>query len=156
MNTTRWSLLRRFPPSTLEAIEAAIGESESSHRGEICFAIEGSLDAWSALRGVSSRDRAVRVFGDLSVWDTEENSGVLIYLLLADQKVEILADRGFANGVAKAEWAEVCREMERKFSEDRFEAAALEGVQAVGSILSRVFPQDGVNANELPDRPLIL
>lgn len=156
MNTTRWTLLRRFPPSTLEAIETAIRESEATHRGEIRFAIEGSLDAWPALRGVSSRERAVRVFGDLGVWDTEENSGVLIYVLLADRKVEILADRGFRSRVAANEWAQICHRMELEFSETHFEAGALNGVGAVGGLMARSFPADGGNLNELPDRPAIL
>jgi len=156
MNTTRWTLLRRFPPATLEAIETAIRESEETHRGEIRFAIEGSLDAWPALRGVGSRERAVRVFGDLGVWDTEENSGVLIYVLLADHKVEILADRGFRSRVEADEWAQICCDMEQNFSETRFEAGALDGVRAVGALLARTFPADGSNLNELPDSPVVL
>lgn len=156
LNTTRWTLIRRFPPATLEAIETAIRESEMTHRGEIRFAIEGSLDAWSALRGVGSRDRAAQVFGDLGVWDTEENSGVLIYLLLADHRVEILADRGFRTRVDPDEWDRICQEMERYFAETRFEAGSLDGVRAVGALLARSFPSDGGNLNELPDSPVLL
>ena len=156
LNTTRWTLLRRFPPATLEAIESLIGESETRHRGEIRFAIEGSLDAWSALKGVGSRARAVQVFGDLGVWDTEENSGVLIYVLLADRRVEILADRGYTPRVAANVWDEVCQQMEKDFSEKRFEAGALDGVRAVGAILTRCFPSEGRNPNELPDSPVVL
>jgi len=156
LNTTRWTLLRRFPPPTLEAIESLIGESETRHRGEIRFAIEGSLDAWSVLKGVESRVRAVQVFGDLGVWDTEENSGVLIYVLLADRRVEILADRGYSSRVEAMEWNEVCRQMERDFAEERFEAGALDGVRAVDAIMARCFPSDGGNSNELPDSPVVL
>lgn len=156
LNTTRWTLRRRFPAPTLEAIETAVRESETTHRGEIRFAIEGSLDALPALRGVSSRERAVQVFGDLGVWDTEEDSGVLIYVLLADQKVEILADRGFKSRVEDGEWAEICHKMERDFSAARFEVGALEGVRDVGALLARSFPADSSNVNELPDRPEIL
>ena len=156
LNTTRWTLLRRFPPATLEAIESLIRDSETRHRGEIRFAIEGSLDAWSALKGVGSRVRAVQVFGDLGVWDTEENSGVLIYVLLADRRVEILADRGHSPRVEANVWDEVCQQMEKDFSEKRFEAGALDGVRAVGAILTRCFPLEGGNPNELPDSPVVL
>lgn len=156
LNTTRWTLLRRFPPATLEAIESAIRESETRHRGEIRFAIEGSLDAWSALKGVGSRVRAAEVFGDLGVWDTEENNGVLIYVLLADHRVEILADRGYSPCVEGNVWDEVCQQMEKEFSGKRFEAGALEGVRAVDAILTRCFPSEGRNPNELPDSPVVL
>lgn len=156
LNTTRWTLLRRFPPATLEAIEAAIRESETRHRGEIRFAIEGSLDAWSALKGVGSRVRATQVFGDLGVWDTAENNGVLIYVLLADHRVEILADRGYSPRVEAKAWDEVCQQMEKEFSEKRFEAGALDGVRAIDAILTRCFPSAGSNPNELPDSPVVL
>ena len=156
LNTTRWTLLRRFPPATLEAIESLIRESETRHRGEIRFAIEGSLDAWSALKGVGSRVRAVQVFGDLGVWDTEENSGVLIYVLLADRRVEILADRGYSPRIEANVWDAVCQQMEKDFSEKRFEAGALDGVRSVGTILTRCFPSEGRNPNELPDSPVVL
>lgn len=156
LNTTRWTLRRRFPSTTLEAIEASIRESESRHRGEIRFAIEGSLDAWSALKGIGSRVRAVQVFGDLGVWDTEENNGVLIYVLLADHRVEILADRGYSPGVEAQLWDAVCQQMEKAFSEQRFEAGALDGVRSVGTILTRCFPLEGRNPNELPDSPVVL
>ncbi len=156
LNTTRRSLLRRFPPASLEAIEAAISDSESHHRGEIRFAIESSLDAWSALQGVTSRERAVRVFADLGVWDTAENSGVLIYVLLADQRVEILADRGYRSRVEADEWEQVCRRMEREFSEGRFGTGAVDGVVSVGALVSRSFPVAPTDVNELPDAPVIL
>jgi len=154
--TTRWTLMRRFPPATLKAIEVAIGESETFHRGEIRFAIESGLDAWSALRGVTSRDRATQIFGDLGVWDTEEDNGVLIYVLLADHRVEILADRGFSAAVETDEWAGICRQMEGRFSEGRFEEGALCGVREVGLILTRTFPGEGDSENELPDPPVVL
>lgn len=156
LNTTRWSLRRRFLQSTLDSIERAISESESQHRGEIRFAIEGSLAAWSALRGVASRQRAVEVFADLGVWDTEEDNGVLIYVLLADRRVEILADRGFGSRVDPDEWAKVCRQMEREFAANRFDSGALEGVRAVGALLERSFPAMSGDANELPDSPVVL
>jgi uncharacterized membrane protein len=156
LNTTRWSLRRRFPEATLDSIEQTIRESESRHRGEIRFAIEGSLDAWSALRGVESRQRAVEVFADLGVWDTEEDNGVLIYVLLADRRVEILADRGFGTRVDATEWSEVCRQMEREFAESRFDTGSRQGVRAVGALLERSFPSAGGDSNELPDSPVVL
>jgi hypothetical protein len=156
LNTTRWSLRRRFPRETLESIEKTIRVSEAEHRGEIRFAIEGSLDAWSALWGVESRQRAVEVFADLGVWDTEEDNGVLIYVLLADRRVEIVADRGFRTRVDASEWLEVCLRMEREFAENRFDAGSREGVRAVGLLLERSFPAADGDTNELPDSPVVL
>jgi hypothetical protein len=156
MGTPRWRLKQWFGTSTLEAIEATIRESERTHRGELRFAIETALDVMPLLRGMTSRQRAIEVFGRLDVWDTEENSGVLIYLLLADHSVEIVADRGYVGKVDNEQWAEICREMEREFTDDRFEEGSLAGICAVGSIVAQHFPVGEVNPDELPDRPVIL
>src|SRR5204863_1549698 len=92
--TDHWSVRRAFPPAALRAIEKAIGEEERRHAGQLRFAVEASLPLGELLRGVRSRERALECFGRLRVWDTEHNTGVLIYLLLADRRVEIVADRG--------------------------------------------------------------
>ncbi|HUF81102.1 MAG TPA: TPM domain-containing protein, partial [Burkholderiales bacterium] len=95
---------RAFPARTLDALERAIGASEAAHGGEIRFAVEGALDAAPLFGGQSARERAIDVFSLLRIWDTERNNGVLIYLLLADHDVEIVADRGLNEKVGPAEW----------------------------------------------------
>jgi hypothetical protein len=153
---TPWRLRRTFPPLTMRAIEAAIRESETTHFGEIRFAVEAALDPMALLQGRSARERAVEVFSQLRVWDTERNNGVLIYLLLADRRVEIVADRGIHRDVGQQGWEDICREMERSFREGRFEQGVVEGVRAVAGHLVRHYPANGVNENELPDKPVIL
>ena len=152
--TPHWLALRAFPSSALRAIERAIKASERLHRGEIRFAIEGALHL-HALR-LSTRQRARQVFSELGVWNTAENSGVLIYVQLVDRRIEIVADRGIATKVAQAEWEAICRTMERSFKQNQFEAGALEAIQAVTAILARHFPAGAVNPNELPDKPAVL
>jgi uncharacterized membrane protein len=149
-----WVALRAFPAPALAKIEQAIKASERLHRGEIRFAIEAALHL-HGLR-LSTRQRARQVFAQLGVWDTEENSGVLIYVQLVDRRIEIVADRGIAAKVAQAEWDAICRAMERAFKQNRFEAGALEAIQAVTGILARHFPAGAVNPNELPDKPAVL
>jgi uncharacterized membrane protein len=155
---TRRELDRAFPVSTLRAIEQAIAESESTHDGEIRFAIEHALDPADVWAGKTPRQRALEVFTALGVWDTEANNGVLIYLLLADRDVEIVADRGLNGKVSGAEWTEVCAAMERELHEARHEAGALEGIRAAGRLLARHFPPrpGGRDDDELPNRPAIL
>ena len=131
---------RRFPESALRAIEAAIAEGEARHAPEIRFAVEAALDPRAILRGLTPRERAIDVFSELRVWDTEHNTGVLIYLLLADRDVEIVADRGVAAHVTPAEWEGICREMERHLREGRYEAGALAGIRAASDLLVRHFP----------------
>ena len=80
----------------------------------------------------------------------------LIYLLLADRDVEIVADRGIARAVPQAEWEAVCREMETRFRAGQFEAGVLYGIAEIGRRLQVLYPPAGENANELPDRPLVL
>lgn len=147
---------RAFPRNTLNKIEQAIQASESSHVGEIRFAVEGSLDGAPLFKGQTARDRAIDLFAQLRVWDTRDNTGVLIYLLLADRAVEIVADRGIDAKVDAQEWSKVCRQMEAAFRQGDFEGGVLGGVQAVTQHLTTHFPAEGQNSNELPDAPLLL
>ena len=128
--------------------------SERAHRGEIRFAVEGPLHIAHLRR--SPRERARQVFGELGVWDTAENSGVLLYVQLVDRKIEIVADRGIAVRVQQAEWDTVCRAMERSFKAGQFEAGALDAIQSVTAILARHFPPGPTNPNELSDKPTVL
>ncbi len=152
----RWVAMRAFPPRSLQAIEAAIGRSESQHRGEVVFAVEPALDLGALCRGLTARARAEQVFSDLRVWDTAENTGVLIYVLLADRDVEIVADRGIHGRVGVAGWEPVCRQMEAAFRERRFEAGVIEGILTVSALLIAEYPAGGANPNERPDRPVVL
>ncbi len=151
-----WAVKRAFPVRALAAIEAAIRESERQHRAELRFAAEAGLDLIPVWQGESARQRAVEVFSDLRVWDTEENSGVLIYVQLVDRRVEILADRGITARVAQREWDEICREMEKAFRRGDFEAGAIAAIRRIGGLLATHFPSRPDNPNELPDRPVLL
>jgi len=153
---TRWITRRHFTPQVLTAIEAAIQDAESQHAGEIRFVIETSLDLAELLEDLAPRRRALQVFGQLGVWDTAHNNGVLIYLLLADQTVEIVGDRGIAAGVAQSEWDEVCRAMERHYREGRFSEGSVAGIRGVGQLLSRRFPGRRKDPDELPNQPVLL
>ena len=151
-----WLAWRAFPTASRRAIERAIGESEVRHGGEIRFAIEPNLPLLPLLRGIGARERAVEVFGRLRVWDTDQNNGVLIYLLLADRDVEIVADRGLNGKVRPAEWEAICRQMEADFRRSAFEAGVRQGIKAIGELLARHFPPPADNRNELPDRPTLI
>ena len=155
--TDHGSARRAFPTSTLARIEAAIADGERRHRGHVCVAVEASLPLERVLKGVAPRARALEVFGALSVWDTEENCGVLVYLLLADRDVEIVADRGIHAKVGDEAWAAICRDMEAAFRARRFEEGVLAGIAQINALLARHFPRTGTEGtNELPDRPVIL
>ena len=147
---------RAFPPAALANIEKAIARAEAGHRGEIRFAAEAALESTALLHEQSGRERAVQVFSLLRVWDTEENNGVLIYLLLADRDVEIVADRGIHAKVPPAEWEQICRRMEAAFSKGEFERGVLAGIEEVSRLLARYYPPRPGDRNELPDKPAIL
>ncbi|MGX2041014.1 TPM domain-containing protein [Methylocaldum sp. MU1018] len=151
-----WRLRRALPRRSLEAVAEAIRDSETKHGGEIRFAVESSLDWRRLLRRETPRERAVAVFSELRVWDTERNNGVLIYLLLADRDVEIVADRGIDRRVGAAAWERICREMEAAFRKGDFEAGIVAGVRAVGAHLERHFPGPDVYGDELANRPVIV
>ena len=153
---TEGQVKRAFPHGALKAIEKAISASESEHHGEIRFAIEGALDGEPLFKGQSSRERAVDVFSQLRVWDTRHNAGLLIYLLLADRTVEIVADRGIHDRVGTKKWEKICKSMETAFKQSNFEGGVIAGVQAVTQHLKAHFPVHGADRNELPDKPAIL
>ncbi|MDQ1314442.1 MAG: hypothetical protein QG662_551 [Pseudomonadota bacterium] len=151
-----WAWRRAFPQATLDAIEAAIRAGETAHGGEIRFAIENSLPGALAWRGMSGRERAIEMFSNLRVWDTERNSGVLIYLLLADRDIEIVADRGIAARVDATAWEAAAQAMEAAFREGEFERGALAGIERISGMLAAYFPPSGHNPDELANRPVIV
>jgi uncharacterized membrane protein len=151
------AIRRAFPEAAMRAIEQAIGEEEKRHVGELQFAIEAALPLPDLLAGTSERERAIEWFGRLRVWDTEHNCGVLIYLLLADRRIEIIADRGIHSNVGAAAWEAICGEMQREFAGGRFEHGVVLGVRAISDLLATHFPAEGIeNPNELRDRPVVL
>jgi len=140
----------------MRAIEKAVGEEERRHGGQLRFAVEASLPSGELFRGVQSRERAVDWFGRLRVWDTEQDSGVLIYLLLADRRVEIVADRGIHGKVGTAAWEAICGEMQQEFARGQFERGVVLGVRAISDLLVTHFPPSGEGRNELPDKPAVV
>ena len=154
--TPHWIISRTFPRAVLKRIGDEIGNSERYHDGEIRFAVEAGLHLVPLLKEVTPRQRAREVFSQLQVWDTEHNSGVLIYLQLVDRRIEIVADRGISAKVAQAEWDAICRRMEAAFKKGEFEAGALKAIEEITGLLGTHFPPIGDNPNELPDQPVIL
>ena len=153
---THWQVNRAFPRLSLIAIEQAIKASETAHVGEIRFVVEGALDGTPLFKGQPARERAIDVFSQLRIWDTERNNGVLLYLLLADRDVEIVADRGIHAKVGSREWESICRTMETAFSQANYEGGVVSGIQAVTQHLMQHFPASGAGENELPDKPVVL
>ena len=147
---------RAFPARALANIERTIKACEATHSGQIRFVVEGALDGAPLLKNQSARARALDIFSHLRIWDTAQNNGVLIYLLLADHDVEILADRGINALVAAAEWERICTIMEGEFRRRNFEAGVISGIEAMSRLLLKHFPKDGVGKNELPDTPVVI
>jgi uncharacterized membrane protein len=147
---------RVLSAAALAEIGAAIAASERLHDGEIRFCIEAGLP-WSYLRrDASARERALMLFSKLKVWDTERNTGVLIYVLLADRGIEIVADRGIARRVSQTTWDAVCAEMAQTYRAGRALEGTLAAIRRVSDALAEHFPPQPVNDNELPDQPVVL
>lgn len=151
-----WRAKQVFPQSVLDRIEQAIRQSETTHSGQIRFAVEGALDGRPLFRNQHARERALDVFSHLRIWDTAHNNGVLIYLLLADRDVEIIADRGIDAKVGAAGWETICRAMEAEFKAGQFERGVIDGIAAVSRELAKHFPPAGAHPNELPDKPVVM
>lgn len=145
-----------FTRNHLQQIAQTIKASEKFHSGEIRFAVESSLEFQPLLRGQTPRQRALEVFSRLRVWDTEHNNGVLIYILLADRAIEIVADRGIHARVGTSCWEQLCREIQVSFSNSQYGEGATVCIQTVSQLLIQHFPDDGGGHNELPDLPIII
>ena len=152
----RWQARKLFPRKTLAAIEQAIKAGEATHCGQVRFVVEGALDGAPLFRDQPARERAIDIFSQLRIWDTAHNNGVLIYLLLADRDVEIIADRGIDAKVGRAGWEKICADMERDFESGQFEGGVIRGIDAVSRQLATYFPSHGKGPNELPDTPLVV
>jgi uncharacterized membrane protein len=154
--STRTEAARVFPPATLEAIAEAITAGEQTHRGEVRLVVEKSLPLSAVWGGIGNRQRALALFADYGIWDTEDNCGVLIYVNLADRKVDIVADRGINRRIDPATWQAICNTMTAGFAHGRFHDATLEAIGQVNALLRQHFPSNGMRPNELPDKPLML
>lgn len=149
---------RLFPADSLQRIAEAIAASERNHSGEICFAVEPALSWREVLRGVQARVHAENAFARLRVWDTAANNGVLLYLLLADHRIEIVADRGLDHVVSVEQWRGVCQLMEERLQAGEAEAAVLRGIAEVSELLAAHYPQPpgAIDEDELPNQPQFL
>jgi uncharacterized membrane protein len=148
---------RLLGKDALARIEGRVAESEKRHSGEIRVVVEAGLPLSYLRRGATARDRAIKLFGKLGVWDTERNNGVLIYLLLAERAIEIVADRGLDRQVAPEEWKAIVARMSGAFREGRFEDGLTQALEEVSALLVQHFPlaEGEANRNELPDEPVL-
>ena len=153
---TRWRVNAAFPQRSLAAIEKAVRESHQAHIGQVRFAVEGALHSAALFRGLSARERAIDVFSQLRIWDTEHNNGVLVYVLLADRAVEIIADRGIHAKVASGEWEAICRSMEASFRHGKYQAGVIRGIEQVTNLLRQHYPARRPPHEELPSSPVVL
>jgi uncharacterized membrane protein len=147
---------RAFPSTLMGTIQREIAAQEKRHGGEVFFVVEAELTSGQLWRELSSRDRAREVFALQGVWNTEDNNGVLIYVLLAERHVEIVADRGIDRKVAPEEWQRIVQEMNGRFHDGRYEEGAIGGVRGVSDLLATHFPVREGDRNELADRPILM
>jgi uncharacterized membrane protein len=152
----RWRVRRIFPPQALAEIERAIKAGEQTHSGQVRFAVEGALDGKPLFKNQPARERALDIFSQLRIWDTAHNNGVLIYLLLADRQVEIVADRGIDAKVGAAGWERICTAMQADFKAGNFTGGVVKGIAAVSQQLAAHFPKHGAGPNELSDKPVVI
>jgi uncharacterized membrane protein len=148
---------RAIPPALVDKLAARVAASERRHTGEIRIYVEAGLPMSYLWRDAAPRERAIALFGKLGVWDTEHNNGVLIYLLLAEHAIEIVADRGLARHVDAAQWQQIVQRLGGALRAGRHEEGLCDAVDAVTAVLERHFPAESGagNPNELPDAPVL-
>lgn len=148
---------RAIPPAMVERLAQHVAESERQHTGEVRIYVEAGLPFSYLWRDAPPRERAIALFGKLGVWDTEQNNGVLIYLLLAEHAIEVVADRGLSRHVGPQQWQEVVAHMRDAFHAGRYEQGLQQAIDEVTALLVRHFPASAgaPNPNELPDHPVL-
>ena len=148
---------RAIPPVVMERLAQHVADSERRHTGEIRIYVEAGLPLSYLWRDATPRERALAMFGKLGVWDTEQNNGVLIYLLLAEHAIEVVADRGLSRHVSPQQWQQIVGHMGAEFRAGRYEQGLRQAVDEVTALLVRHFPAapGADNANELPDQPVL-
>jgi uncharacterized membrane protein len=151
-----WALRRAFPAATLAAINAAVADGERRHAAEVRVAIEPAFSLAQLWHGTTPRQRAVDVFSRMRMWDTAGNNGVLIYILLAEHDIEIVADRAFAGCVPATAWEEICRAMVAAFHAGDYQGGTVQAVERVHALAAPLFPVSGGSPNELPDATVLL
>lgn len=166
--SSRWSRLwrhfttgagtgrRAFPQTVLADLAAAITAGEATHRGELRLIVEAAMPLAAVWDGVSNRQRALALFAEHGVWDTEDNCGVLIYINLAERAVDIVADRAIARKIDSATWQGLCSTMTAGFARGEFRDSTIAAIEQANALLREHFPATGTRANELPDSPLVL
>ena len=154
--TTQWHTKKYFTATALCAIENEIAISEKQHSGEIRFVVEGALDGAPLFKNQSAHDRALDIFSQLRIWDTQDNNGLLIYLLLADHAVEIIADRGINAKVGRNEWQTICGIMQAEFARGNFQTGVCDAIKSITQHLVKHFPVSTNNENELPNEPVVM
>lgn len=151
----RWRMHRMILTAAMGRVEAEISRSEEAHGAELCLVVETALPLSLVIAGVEARERAEQLFAYHGVWDTAENTGVLLYLLLSERRIEIVADRGISAKVPQADWEAICREMELNFAAGRFEQGLTEGVRAITKLIEPHVQRGQGDLNELPNKPLV-
>ena len=153
------SVRRLLPKHSLDRLADQVWQSEARHRGELRICVEASLPPLAVWRGLSAHQRAIDLFGQLRVWDTEHNNGVLIYLLVADRRIEILTDRGLTQLIPEATWQATVAHLGTLLQQGQFEPGLTDAIAQVGQVLAAHYPMppgQGRKANELPDAVVVI
>lgn len=156
LRATRKQARTLFPAVTLQALQGCIAAGEKQHRAEIRVIVEAALPLTAIWRGESARARAHELFSHYRIWDTEENCGILVYINVADHKVEILPDRGVGKALKREDWHTVCQTMTRGFAAGNYHDSLLQAMTQLNHLLTQHFPDQSGHKNQLSDRPLML
>ncbi len=147
---------RLFPAEALTRLGRAITAGEQRHRGEVRLIVENAMPSDAIRADVSNRQRALGLFAEYGVWDTEDRCGVLIYINLAEHKVDIVVDRNIGKKIDPATWQRICGTMTQGFARGEFEQSTLAAIEQVNALLVDHFPATGPRGNDLPDHPIVL
>ena len=147
---------RAFPAPSLKEIQEAIAQGELVHSAEVRLIVEVAHGIDAVFNDIGNRERALALFAQYGIWDTEENCGVLIYVNLAEHAVEIVADRNVGRRIKATEWQAICQTMTQGFGVGAFHESTLVALNALNELLRQHFPSTGARPNQLSNDALIV
>jgi uncharacterized membrane protein len=92
---------------------------------------------------------AVKEFHKLGMQNTEDKTGVLLYILFKDRKFEVVADKGINDKISDEKWEVITNHLTNEFKSGNFKSGIIKSLDEIKEVLMKEFPRKDDDINEL-------